>query len=93
MLTDVEISRALNALATTLRDQHPAVFEPARIEQIAVGAVAGEPEFEARATGQTSGELRGREDGRLIAAIALDEGEWTVDRKLRAGESTWAIPS
>jgi hypothetical protein len=92
VLSDVEISRVLNALATTLRDQRPARFDPARVEQIATGALAGESKLEARAGGPASGELRKREDGRLVAIIALRDGQWAVERKLRAGESTWAIP-
>jgi hypothetical protein len=91
-LTDVEISRALNALSTTLRDQRPERFDPARVEQIALGALAHERKLEARATGEASGELRKREDGRLVATIELRDGQWAVDRELRAGESTWALP-
>lgn len=48
VLTDVEISRALNALSAT------------------------------------AGELLGREDGRLIAEVRMQDGRWVVERKLRA---------
>jgi hypothetical protein len=92
VLSDVEISRTLNALATTLRDQRLPAFDPARIEQIAAGAIGGKHELEARAVGPAAGELRLREDGTLIAAIGLRDGEWRVERKLPAGGSTWAIP-
>jgi hypothetical protein len=91
-LTDVEVSRALNALSTTLRDQRPAVFDPARAEEIVLGALAHEPKLEVRATGPSSGEVRKRDDGRLVATVALRDGHWTVERKLRAGESSWALP-
>jgi nitrogen fixation protein FixH len=90
--TDVDISRALNALSMTLRDQRPERFDAARVEQIALGALAHEPKLSATATGETSGELRTREEGRLVATIALQHGQWTVERKLRAGESSWALP-
>lgn len=92
MLTDVEISRALNALATTLRDQRPPAFDAARVERIVTGALAGEAKLTVHASGPEGGELRKREDGRLVAVVALREGTWTVERKLRAGESTWALP-
>lgn len=91
-LTDVEISRALNALSTTLRDQRPERFDPQRVEQIALGALSQQPKVEACANGPASGELRKRSDGRLIATIELRDGEWRVERRLRAGESSWALP-
>lgn len=82
-LTDVEISRVLNALSTTLRDQRPARFDAARIEQIALGAIAHEPKLEAHPTGQASGEVRRREDGRLVAIVELRDGTWTVEQASR----------
>ena len=90
-LTDVEISRALNALSTTFRDQRPDRFDPVRAEEIVSGALAHAPKLEARATGPASGELRRRDNGRLVATVELREGEWVVVRKLRAGESSWAL--
>jgi len=92
MVTDVEISRALNALSTTLRDQRPDGFDAARADRIVTGALAGESKLRAQATGATSGELRLREDGRLVATIDQREGQWRVERKLTAGESSWALP-
>jgi nitrogen fixation protein FixH len=90
--TDVEISRALNALSTTLRDQRPSAFDAERVEQIARGALAGERKLSARATGATAGELTLTVDGRLVALIELQDGQWSVERKLRAGGSDWALP-
>jgi nitrogen fixation protein FixH len=92
VLTDVEISRALNALSTTFRDQRPSRFDAARAQQIVDGALAHEPKIEAAATGATAGELRVREDGKLIAEVQVQDGQWVVERKLRAGESSWALP-
>jgi hypothetical protein len=92
MLTDVEISRALNALSTTLRDQRPPSFDAARAQEIVLGALAQETKLEVSATGPTSGELRKRDDGRLVATVELRDGQWVVVRKLRAGESSWALP-
>jgi hypothetical protein len=90
--TDVEISRSLNALSTTLREQRPESFEPQRAEQIVTGAMAGERKMQASATGADSGELRLTEDGTLVAVVKLADGRWTVERKLDAGGSTWALP-
>jgi hypothetical protein len=92
LLSDVETSRALNALATTLRDQRPPTFDPGRVERIVTGALGGEPKLEARSTGPARGELRKRDDDTLVATIALEDGQWTVERRLRAGGSRWAIP-
>jgi hypothetical protein len=92
VLTDVEISRALNALSTTLRDQRPPEFDAGRAQEIVLGALAHEPKIEALATGPFTGELRKREDGKLIALVHMREGQWVIERKLRAGESSWALP-
>jgi hypothetical protein len=90
--TDVEISRALNALSTTLRDQRPPRLEPERVQQIADGALGGESKLVYQPGGPTAGELRTREGLELAAVIEQRDGQWTVERKLRAGGSTWALP-
>jgi len=91
-LTDVEISRALNALSCTLREQRPESFDAERIEQIVLGALAHEPKLRVLATGASSGELRKRDGDRLVALIERVSGQWVVERKLRGGESEWALP-
>lgn len=90
--TDVEVSRALNALATTLRDQRPATLEPARVQQIVDGALSHEPKLAFRASSPATGELRTVADDQLVATISRQDGWWTVERKLRAGGSSWALP-
>lgn len=80
MLTDVETSRALNALSTTFRDQRPSSFDAARAQEIVDGALAHEPKIEAAATGAATGELRKREDGKLIATVQVQDGQWVVVR-------------
>ena len=90
--TDVEISRSLNALSTTLREQRPASFDAERVEQIVTGAMGGESKLRALARSAAEGELLLREDGTLVAEIKLVEGSWTVERKLRAQGSSWALP-
>jgi hypothetical protein len=91
-LTDVEISRALNALSCTLREQGPASFDASQVEQIALGALAHESKLSAAATGTASGVLHRREDGCLLATIEQVDGHWRVRREAGAGESTWALP-
>jgi len=90
--TDVEISRALNALSTTLRDQRPPRLEPDRVQQIVDGALGGESKLVYEPGGPASGELRTREGAQLVAAIEQRDGRWTVERRMRAGGSTWALP-
>jgi len=90
--TDVEISRALNALSTTLRDQRPPRLEATRVQQIVDGALAGERKLAYQTGGPTGGELRTAEGLELVAVIAQHDGKWTVERKLRAQGSSWALP-
>jgi hypothetical protein len=90
--TDVEISRALNALSTTLRDQRPPTLDAARVQQIVDGALGGESKLAFHAGGPQAGELRTREDPVLVAVVERRDEQWTVDRKLHAGGSTWALP-
>lgn len=92
MLTDVEISRSLNALSATLRDQRPERFDASRAWEIVLGALAHEPKIDVRATSATSGELVRSDDGKLLAEVTRQDGQWTVVRKIRAGESSWALP-
>ena len=86
--TDVEISRALNALSTTLRDQRPPRFDTARVEQIVSGAMAGEHKLRARATGPDSGELLIAGEQTLVAVVELADGRWKLERKPGAGDSS-----
>ena len=46
-----------------------------------LGALGGEPKLEARSTGPNSGELRSREDGRLVANVELRNDQWVVERR------------
>ena len=91
-LTDVEVSRALNALSTTWNDQRPERFDAERAERIVRGSLGGEPKLDARATGAASGELRRAPDGLLVATVELRDGKWIVERRLDAGRSSWALP-
>ncbi len=91
--TDVEISRSLNALSTTLRDQRPTRFDAARAEQIVTGAMAGEPKLRARSTGPDSGEVLLTEDETtIVAVVRVVEGQWAVERKLNTQGSSRPLP-
>jgi hypothetical protein len=90
--TDVEISRACNALSITYRDQRPPKFDANRAENIVTGALAGERKLAARARTETSGELRTLQDDLLVAVLELRDGQWVLERKLGAEGSRWALP-
>lgn len=93
MLTDVETSRALNALATTLKDQRPETFLTARFQSIVDGALAHAPKIRVVRSGPTTGRLENAEDGRVLASVALTpQGTWVVEREVDATGSGWAVP-
>ncbi len=91
--TDVEVSRALNALATTLADQRPSTFVAARCQAIVDGALAGERKLEVHRDGPASGFVARAADGLRIADVALVDGVWRVERKVTAADSAWALPA
>jgi hypothetical protein len=62
------------------------------VQQIADGALGGESKLVYRPSGPTAGELHTREGSQLVALIEQRDGQWTVERKLRAGGSSWALP-
>ena len=54
--------------------------------------MAGQRKLRAQATGTASGELLIAGEETLVAVVKLADGQWTVERKLGAGDSTWALP-
>ncbi len=90
MITDVEISRAVNALSTTLRDQRPSAFDAARVQAIVDGALAGERKLVVREEAG-GGALLGL-DGRRLGTIERTAGSWRVTRDAPATGSSWALP-
>jgi hypothetical protein len=94
--TDVEVSRALNALATTIDDQRVGSFAAERFQQIVDGALSGERKLVVHAGGTEAEPEAGRivtaDDGRLVAEVTLSEGRWNVERKITAQGSSWAVP-
>ena len=90
--TDVEVSRALNALATTLDDQRIPEFRTERFQQIVDGTLAGERKLVVVQSGDQAGRLVTAADGRLVATIERAEGVWNVERQITAQGSGWAVP-
>lgn len=90
--TDVEVSRALNALATTLNDQRIPEFRTERFQQIVDGTLAGERKLLVVQAGEQAGRLVTADDGRLVATIKRAEGVWDVEREITAQGSDWAVP-
>lgn len=91
MITDIELSRAVNALSTTLRDQRPPAFDVGRFQQIVDGALAGERKLTVRHTGGDRGVLVG-EDGRTLASVDRSGDRWDARREVQAHGSQVAIP-
>jgi hypothetical protein len=80
MASEVDVTRAINAIAATLNDQKLRNFDADRVQEIVTGAHGGEQKLIAYGSG-TSGELReGSVDGAPVAKLTLAEGEWSVER-------------
>jgi len=80
MGSDVDLTRAINAIAMTLNDQKLREFDAARVQEIATGSMGGEQSLIAYGSG-VSGELRdGSIDGPAVARFTLAMGEWSVER-------------
>jgi len=84
MATDVEISRALNALTTTFNDQGTQAFDAARAQQIVTGALGGERRLLVFAEGEHAGGVDDRV-GRRVASIAHTGTRWTARRERTMG--------
>lgn len=91
--TDVEISRAVNALSTTLRDQRPDALDAGRCQAICDGALGGESKLEVRLQSGGSAQVVARDGGTLLATIGRDASNWVVSRVRSAHGSQWARPS
>jgi hypothetical protein len=83
MATDVEIERALNALAVTLNDQRLDRVDVARLDAIVVSSLGGEPHLRAVADELQPEELAWVQDdgGETVGRIELEgDGRWSVAR-------------
>jgi hypothetical protein len=87
MASEVDLTRAINALAVTLNDQKLDHFDADRVQEVVTGATNGEQVLIAYGSG-TSGELRdGSIEGPAVAKLQLDRGEWSVQRVPEARKS------
>lgn len=91
MISDGELSRAVNALSTTLRDQRPARFDIERMQSIIDGSLGGERRLHVRHDGGDRGVLLA--GGATLAAVDRKDGIWTVSREVDANGSGWAVPA
>jgi hypothetical protein len=87
MASEVDVTRAINALAVTLNDQKVSEFDAERVQEIVTGSLGGEQKLIAYGSG-TSGELReGAIDGPPVAHLQFDSGAWSVTRDPEARKS------
>src|SRR5438270_12534097 len=90
MATDIEIDRALAAVAATLNDQRLPEFDRGRVQEIVTDALGGEWKL----TVDDGGGVHDETDARIGAIRQTDSGEWIVERQNTAAEnSDVAIPS
>lgn len=90
MASDVEIDRALAALAATLNDQQLKQFDAGRIQEVVTGTVGQESKL----TVDEGGGLHDASGTRVGAIRRSPSGEWISERHNEAAErSDVAIPS
>jgi hypothetical protein len=90
MATDVEIERALNAIAATLNHQGLDEFETGRVQKIVTQSLGGQPELKV----DDGGGLHDESGARVGAIRQTDSGEWITERQNDAAErSDTAIPA
>jgi hypothetical protein len=91
MASDVEIGRALAAVAATLNDQKLEGFDTGRVQEVVTDALGGEPLL----TVDDGGGLHDASSGVRVGAIRRSpSGEWITERQneLAKGADT-AIPA
>lgn len=91
MASDVEIGRALAAIAATLNDQKLDGFDTDRVQEIVTEALGGEPLL----TVDDGGGLHGSSSGARVGAIRrTPSGEWITERQNKVAEGAdTAIPA
>ena len=77
--TDVEISRALNALTTTLNDQKANEADGETLQRIVTGALAGAPHLRVIATAGPAAALTDPA-GSVVGRIHQVDGRWLSER-------------
>jgi hypothetical protein len=89
MATDVEIDRVLAAVTATLNDHGLESFDAATVQELARGALGGEPEL----SFDDGGGIHDAAGTRVASIRRSDSGEWIADRQNNAVErSDTAIP-
>ena len=90
MASDVEIGRALAAIAATLNDQKLGDFDTGRVQEIVTESLGGEPLL----TVDDGGGLHDESGTRVGAIRRTPSGEWITERQneLAEGADT-AIPA
>jgi len=91
MASDVEIGRALAAVAATLNDQKLDGFDTGRVQGIVTEALGGEPHL----TVDDGGGLHDASSGARVGAIRrTPSGEWITERQNEMAEGAdTAIPA
>jgi hypothetical protein len=90
MASDVEIGRALAAVAATLNDQTLEEFDTARVQEIVTEALGGEPLLSV----DDGGGLHDQSGLRVGAVRRTPSGEWITERQNETAErADTAIPS
>jgi hypothetical protein len=89
MTTDVEIERVLATVTATLNDHRFESLEAASVQEIARGALGGEPEISI----DDGGGIHDASGRRIGSVRRSDSGEWIADRQNHtADRSHTAIP-
>jgi hypothetical protein len=91
MASDVEIGRALAAVAATLNDQKLEGFDTDRVQEIVTEALGGEPLL----TVDDGGGLHDRTSGVRVGAVRrTPSGEWITERQNEVAEGAdTAVPA
>jgi hypothetical protein len=90
MASDVEIGRALAAVASTLNDQKLDDFDTDRVQEIVTEALGGEPLL----TVDDGGGLHDSSGARVGAIRRTPSGEWITERQNDVAEGAdTAIPA
>ena len=90
MASDVEIGRALAAVAATLNDQKVENFDTGRVQEIVTEALGGEPLLSV----DDGGGLHDQSGARVGAIRRSPSGEWITERQNEVAEgSDTAIPA
>jgi len=90
MSSDVEIDRALAAVAATLNEQRLEQLDRQRVQDIVTESLGGEPQL----TVDDGGGLHDDTGARVGAIRRTDSGEWITERQNNAAErSDTAVPA